>query len=103
MASLVGKVLRDKSKYNKGIRQTQRQQINDLKTESVYAYRLKEDLKNKVDKYLDDDGVECVRIVIPPANVSLFMKVMFREEFEEYSITQVGDREFELSRKEIYM
>ena len=103
MPSLIAKVLRDKSKVRTGIRQTQKQKIADLKTESTYAYKLKQDFRQNIDKYLDDDNVKAVRIVIPPNYLSVFLKVVFREEFSEYKITQLADREFEVTRKEIYL
>lgn len=103
MASLIMKVIRDKSKYRSNIRQTQKQKIDDLKTESVYAYKLKEEFNEKLNNYLDDDNVEYVRIVVPKNYISIFMKVIYREEFTEYQIKQISDREFEVSRKEIYL
>lgn len=103
MASLIMKVLRDKSKYRSNVRQTQKQKIDDLKTESVYAYKLKEEFNKQLNKYLDDDDVDYVRIVVPPNYLSVFMKVIYREEFTEYQIKQISDREFEVSRKEIYL
>lgn len=103
MASLIMKVIKDKSKYRSNIRQTQKQKIDDLKTESVYAYKLKEEFNEKLNEYLDDDDVDYVRIVVPKNYLSVFMKVIYREEFTEYQIKQISDREFEVSRKEIYL
>lgn len=103
MASLIMKVIKDKSKYRSNLRQTQKQKIDDLKTESVYAYKLKEEFDEKLNEYLDDDDVDYVRIVVPKNYLSVFMKVIYREEFTEYQIKQISDREFEVSRKEIYL
>ena len=103
MASLIMKVLRDKSIARSGVRQLQKQQMDDIKKESVYAYILKEEFENKLDMFFDDDDVTNVHIVVPEKYLTIFLIVIFRDEFAEYKITQIKDREFEISRKEIYL
>ena len=103
MASLIFKVLKDKSSERSSIKQTQKQKLDDLKKESAYAFKLREEFTKQLDNYFDDDEVKHVHIVVPAKMVSTFLKVIFREEFAEYEITQVNDREFEIARKEIYL
>lgn len=103
MGSLIFKVLRDKGKAKSSLRQSQKQKIDDLKTESVYSYKVREEFKKRIDPLLDDDEVSNIHIVIPERYISIFMKIIFREEFTEYKISQVSGREFEVSRKEIYL
>lgn len=103
MGSLIFKVLKEKSSIRSNERQSQKQKIEELKKESIYAYRLRQEFTEQLDKYFDDDDVQHVHIVVPAKHVSIFLKVIFREEFAEYKISQVSDREFEISRKEIYL
>jgi hypothetical protein len=69
----------------------------------MYAYKMKEEFSKEIDKYLEDDNVLNIHIVVPKNYLNMFMKVIFREEFAEYSISQVSGREFEVARKELYL
>ena len=103
MASLIMQVLKDKNNARSSIRQQQRDAINDLKKESVYALRLRDQFNKDIDPLLDSGDVESVSIVIPENWLGVFLKVIYREEFADYSIIQRNTREFEVSRKEIYL
>lgn len=102
--SALMQVIKNKNKIEKKARDKRMSKIRDMRSETIYNAKLMKELE-KVDSYLDSDGVEYVDIEVDDKDFSMFTKAINRDELAVYNIVQSIDnpKEFRISRQEIYL
>lgn len=98
--SRLGDVIKSKNRLAKTAKRRRQEEISNMRTLSMYKVRLINDLKI-VQMMFDDDDVESVKIKIPKSQLSYFLKVIYSEELGEYTISQLDENTFEVSRREV--
>lgn len=98
--SRLGDVIKSKNRLAKTAKRRRQEEISNMRTLSMYKVRLINDLKI-VQMMFDDDDVDSVKIKIPKSKLSYFLKVIYSEELGEYTISQLDENTFEVSRREV--
>lgn len=93
-------VIKSKNRIAKAVKKRRNEEISNMRALSMYKVKLIDDLKI-VKMMLDDNEVDSVTIKIPKEQLNFFLKAMYSEELNEYSITQEDADLFSIGRKEI--
>lgn len=93
-------VIKSKNRISKAAKKRRNEEISNMRALSMYKVKLVDDLK-MIKMMLDDNNVDSIKIKIPKEQLTYFLKVMYSEELNEYTITQVDADVFSIGRKEI--
>lgn len=96
--SRVSQVIKNKNRREKLARNARNQELRDMQMDSAYRAKLYEILSN-IEILLSDEEVDRVRIEVPDAHLSKFMKAIYGEEMAIFEIIQVDNNIFDIGRK----
>lgn len=91
-------VLKNKNRVGKENKRRRADELQKLKSEAVYRAKLSEDIKI-IQMMLEDEDVDGIVISIPQQHKSKFLKAMYHEEMQEFSIRQIDGDRFRIERK----
>lgn len=94
------KVIKSKNRIARTAKIRRNEEISNMRALSMYRVKLMDDLR-LVKMMFDDDTVDSAEIRIPKNQLSFFLKTVYSEELNEYSIIQKSEDTFEIRRKEI--
>lgn len=96
--SRISQVIKNKNRREKLARDSRKQELKDMQLNSAYKAKLYE-IVSMIEILFEDEEVERIRVEIPEAHLSKFMKAMYSEEMAIFEITQIDNRVFDIGRK----
>lgn len=96
--SRISQVIKNKNRREKLARDSKKKELRDMQLDSAYRAKLYE-IVTMIEILLDDEEVDKIRIQVPNAHLSKFMKAIYGEEMAIFEVIQVENNVFDIGRK----
>lgn len=91
-------ILKNKNRVERRNKQRRMEELQELKLDAAFRSRLHEDMK-VLDVIFGDESVEKVIVEVPKSHISRFQKAIYTEEMAQYSVKQIDESHYAISRK----
>ena len=81
-------VISTKNKFEKAVKSRRRNEINTLKSKSIFKAKLYDELKH-IEVLLNDPNITAVQVTVPEKSLAMFSTAIYSADLASYEVIQV--------------